>query len=206
MPFHSPKSLPGLQNIKDERVLAAMLKIDRSHFVPDDMVQYAYEDRALPIGHGQSISQPYIVALMTQLLELQGTENVLEIGTGSGYQAAILGELAKEVYSIEIIPELAEAAKRRLEELGYKNVYVRLGDGYQGWPEMAPFDAIIVTCSPDHIPQPLIDQLKEGGRLVIPVGVWPHEQMLHQLQKVGGELVRHPVIPVSFVPMTGELK
>jgi protein-L-isoaspartate(D-aspartate) O-methyltransferase len=206
MPFHSPKSLPGLQNIKDERVLAAMRKVDRAFFVPDDMVPHAYEDRALPIGHDQSISQPYIVALMSQLLELQGIENVLEIGTGSGYQAAVLGELAKEVYSIEIIPELAEEAKRRLEELGYKNVHTRVSDGYQGWPEMAPFDAIIVTCSPDHVPQPLIDQLKEGGRLVIPVGVWKQEQMLHQLQKVGGELVKRPVIPVAFVPMTGELK
>jgi protein-L-isoaspartate(D-aspartate) O-methyltransferase len=206
MPFHSPKSLPGLQNIKDERVLAAMRHVDRASFVPDDMVEHAYEDRALPIGHDQSISQPYIVALMSQLLELQGIENVLEIGTGSGYQAAVLGELAKEVYSIEIIPELAEEAKRRLEELGYKNVHTRVSDGYQGWPEMAPFDAIIVTCSPDHVPQPLIDQLKEGGRLVIPVGVWKQEQMLHQLQKVGGELVKRPVIPVSFVPMTGELK
>ncbi len=206
MPSHSPKSLPGLQNIKDERVLSAMRKVDREFFVPEDIKSYAYDDRALAIGYGQSISQPYIVALMTQLLELQGTEQVLEIGTGSGYQAAILGELAKEVYSIEIIPELAEAAKRRLEELGYKNVHTRLGDGYQGWPEKAPFDAIILTCSPDHVPPPLIDQLKEGGRLVIPVGVWPHEQMLHQLQKVNGELVRHPVIPVSFVPMTGELK
>ena len=206
MPFHSPKSLPGLQNIKDERVLAAMRKVDRASFVPDDMMEHAYEDRALPIGHDQSISQPYIVALMTQLLELQGTEKVLEIGTGSGYQGAVLGELAKDVYSIEIIPELAEAAKRRLEALGYKNVHMRLGDGHQGWPEVAPFDAIIVTCSPEHIPQPLIDQLKEGGRLVIPVGVWKQEQMLHQVQKVGGELIKRPVIPVSFVPMTGELK
>src|SRR5262249_43943780 len=156
MPFHSPKSLPGLKNIKDERVLAAMRKVDRASFVPDDMMEHAYEDRALPIGHGQSISQPYIVALMSQLLELQGTENVFEIGTGSGYQAAVLGELTKDIYSIEIIPELAEAAKRRLEELGYKNVHTRLGDGYHGWPEKAPFDAIMVTCSPDHIPQPLL--------------------------------------------------
>jgi protein-L-isoaspartate(D-aspartate) O-methyltransferase len=206
MPFPSPKSLPGLQNIKDERVLAAMRKVDRAAFVPDDMIEHAYEDRALPIGHEQSISQPYIVALMSQLLELQGTEKVLEIGTGSGYQAAVLGELAKEVYSIEILPELAEAATQRLDALGYKTIHTRLGDGYQGWPENAPFDAIIVTCSPNHVPQPLIDQLSEGGRLAIPIGPWPKEQMLHRFRKTGGEIVKEPVIPVSFVPMTGELK
>lgn len=206
MHSHSHKSLPGLGSIKDERVLSAMQKVDRTPFVPDDMKEHAYDDRALPIGFEQSISQPFIVALMTQLLDLQGTERVLEVGTGSGYQTAILGELAKDVYSIEIIPELAGVASSRLMELGYKNVHLRIGDGYQGWPEEAPFDGIIVTCSPDHVPQPLVDQLKEGGRLVIPVGPGRKEQMLHQFQKVNGELIKHPVIPVSFVPMTGDLQ
>ncbi len=206
MHSHSHKSLPGLGSIKDERVLSALQKVEREQFVPEEMKAHAYEDRALPIGHEQSISQPFIVALMTQLLEFQGTERVLEIGTGSGYQAAVLGELVKDVYSIEIIPELARETARRLAQLGYKNVHTRLGDGYKGWPEEAPFDGIIVTCSPDHVPQPLIEQLKEGGRLVIPVGPWRNAQMLHQFQKVKGELIKHPVIPVSFVPMTGDLQ
>jgi len=195
-----------LRGVQDERVLAAMRKVDRERFLPVDVKVHAYDDRALPIGYGQSISQPYIVALMSQLLVLQGTEKVLEIGTGSGYQAAILGELAEEVYSIEIVPGLAEDAAMLLNEMGYRHVHTRLGDGYKGWPEKAPFDAIIVTCSPDHVPQPLIDQLKEGGRMVIPVGFWPKEQLLQQLQKVGGQMVQHPIIPVAFVPMTGELK
>jgi protein-L-isoaspartate(D-aspartate) O-methyltransferase len=194
------------RGIHDVRVLSAMHKVERERFVPEEMKPHAYEDRALPIGYDQSISQPYIVALMTQLLELRGTEKVLEIGTGSGYQAAVLGELAKEVYSIEIIPELAEQSSRILKELGYPNVHTRQGDGYQGWPEHVPFDGIIVTCAPDHVPTPLIDQLKDGGRMVIPVGIWQKDQMLHQLQKVEGTMVPHPVIPVSFVPMTGELK
>ena len=204
MHSQSPKSLPGLKSIKDERVLAAMRKIDREFFVPEDMRAYAYDDRALPIGFGQSISQPYVVALMTQLLGLTGTERVLEVGTGSGYQAAILGELAKDVYSIEIVADLAAQAQKRLAELGYQNVRIRLDDGHQGWPEAAPFDAIIVTCAPEHVPAPLVDQLKEGGRLVIPVGVAPREQVLHQIQKADGKLLQHPVIPVSFVPMTGK--
>jgi len=194
-----------LQGIRDPRVLAAMRKIDRELFVPEDMRERAYEDHALPIGYGQSISQPYIVALMSQLLELRGTERVLEVGTGSGYQAAILGELAREVFTIEIVPELADRSSRLLETLGYRNVHVRQGDGYQGWPEHAPFDAIIVTCAPEHVPPPLLDQLNEGGRLVIPVGVWPANQTLHQMQKVHGQIIKHPVIPVAFVPMTGSL-
>jgi protein-L-isoaspartate(D-aspartate) O-methyltransferase len=195
-----------LRTIKDERVLVAMQKVDRARFLPENMKSHAYEDRALPIGYDQSISQPYIVALMSELLELRGTEKVLEIGTGSGYQAAILGELAQDVYSIEIIPELSETSTQILRELGYKNIHTRLGDGNQGWPEKAPFDAVIVTCSPDHVPQPLTDQLKEGGRMVIPVGVYSKQQVLHQMQKVDGKLVPHPVIPVSFVPMTGDLR
>jgi protein-L-isoaspartate(D-aspartate) O-methyltransferase len=195
-----------LRGIKDERVLAAMQKVDRARFLPESMKDHAYEDRALPIGYDQSISQPYIVALMSELLGLRGTENVLEIGTGCGYQTAILGELAKEVYSVEIIPELAASSAQTLHELGYENICTRLGDGHKGWPEKAPFDAVIVTCSPDHVPQPLIDQLNEGGRLIIPVAIGPKQQVLHQMQKVAGTLVPHPVIPVSFVPMTGDVR
>ncbi len=195
-----------LRGIKDKRVLAAMQKVERERFVPDDVRPHAYADRALPIGYGQTISQPYIVALMTELLELHGPEKVLEIGTGSGYQAAILGELAKEVYSVEIVPELADHAAKLLKELGYANVKTRLGDGYRGWPDKAPFDAIIVTCSPDDVPQPLVDQLKEGGRLVIPLGMQTKPQQLILMIKRDGKLERRPVIPVSFVPMTGELQ
>jgi len=194
-----------LRGVKDPRVLEAMRRVDRTSFVPEPMQPHAYEDRALPIGYGQTISQPYIVALMSELLELQGHERVLEVGTGSGYQAAILGELAGEVYTIEIIPELAERSKHLLRELEYKNVHVRAGDGYQGWKEKAPFDAVIVTCAPEHVPPPLIDQLKEGGRLVIPVGAQP-SQHLYQFLKVKGRLQERPVIPVSFVPMTGPAK
>jgi len=195
-----------LRGVKDERVLAAMRKVERERFVPEEIRESAYADKALSIGYGQTISQPYIVALMTELLALHGEERVLEIGTGSGYQTAILGELAKEVYSIEIVPELAKAATRRLKALGYSHVRVRLGDGYHGWVEAAPFDAIIVTCSPDHVPPPLVDQLKEGGRLVIPVGVQPNAQQLIPMIKRGKTLEQRPGIPVAFVPMTGELK
>lgn len=191
-----------LRGIKDPRVLEAMRKVERHLFVPEEVRRFAYNDHALPIGYGQTISQPYIVALMTELLELRGKERVLEVGAGSGYQAAILGELAGEVYTIEIVPELARRSQALLSGLGYKKVYVREGDGYLGWPEKAPFDAVIVTCAPDHVPEPLIDQLKEGGRLVIPVGVWPTNQTLHQMQKVNGKMVKRPVIPVAFVPMT----
>ena len=146
-----------------------MLKVERHRFVPEPLQDQAYGDHPLPIGEGQTISQPYIVALMTELLDLKGGEMVLEIGTGSGYQAAVLAELAKKVYTIEIIETLARSAKERLQQLGYGNIEVKAGDGYRGWPEAAPFDAIIVTAAPDHIPQPLIDQLKEGGRMVLPV-------------------------------------
>ena len=160
-------------------------------------------DYPLPIGHGQTISQPYIVAFMTEQLEPKPTDRVLEIGTGSGYQAAVLAELVAQVYTIEIIEELAQRAAADLKRLGYTNVHVRAGDGYQGWAEAAPFDAIIVTCAPEHVPQPLIDQLKEGGRMIIPVGrVWNQELVL--LRKRGGKLEQHAVLPVSFVPMTGE--
>jgi protein-L-isoaspartate(D-aspartate) O-methyltransferase len=195
-----------LRGIRDERVLAAMRKIERHRFVPQELQSNAYDDRALSIGFGQTISQPYVVALMTELPALQGHERVLEVGTGSGYQAAILGELVKEVHTVEIVPELAKRSAELLKELGYGNVHVHAGDGYKGWPADAPYDAIIVTCAPDHVPQPLVDQLTEGGRLIIPLGSWPQPQMLMEYQKMKGEIIKKPVIPVSFVPMTGELK
>ncbi len=190
------------RGVKDHRVLSALLKVERHRFVPEEYLNSAYSDQPLPIGEGQTISQPYIVALMTELLELKGEEKVLEIGTGSGYQAAILAELAKEVYSIEIIETLASMAKNRLLELGYQNIKVKAGDGYLGWPEVAPFDAIIITCAPDHIPKPLIEQLKEGGRMVVPVGAYSQE--LKKIVKRSGKIVTTDVIPVVFVPMTGE--
>jgi protein-L-isoaspartate(D-aspartate) O-methyltransferase len=190
------------RGVKEPRVLAAMLKVERQLFVPKDLRSNAYSDQPLPIGEGQTISQPYIVALMTELLDLKGDDKVLEVGTGSGYQAAILAELAKEVYSIEIIEKLATSAETLLLDLGYKNIKVKAGDGYLGWPEAAPFDAIVVTCAPDHIPRPLIDQLKEGGRMVIPVGEFTQE--LKKIVKRGGKLETTDVIPVIFVPMTGD--
>jgi protein-L-isoaspartate(D-aspartate) O-methyltransferase len=190
------------RGVKGPRVLAAMLKVERHLFVPKDLHPTAYSDQPLPIGEGQTISQPYIVALMTELLDLKGDEKVLEVGTGSGYQAAILAELAKEVYTIEIIEKLASSAKKLLLDLGYKNIKVKAGDGYLGWPEAAPFDAIIVTCAPDHIPKPLMDQLREGGRMVIPVGEFTQE--LKKIVKRGGKLETTNVIPVIFVPMTGD--
>jgi protein-L-isoaspartate(D-aspartate) O-methyltransferase len=166
------------------------------------MKSYAYEDSPLPIGENQTISQPYIVALMTELLGLKGGEKVLEIGTGSGYQAAVLAEIAKEVYTIEIIKYLADSADERLHRLGYKNVTVKYGDGYQGWEEHAPFDGIIVTAAPDHIPQPLVDQLKIGGRMVIPVG--DTFQELKLIVKKDKNITEKNIVPVRFVPMTGE--
>ena len=190
------------RGVKDPRVLSALLKVERHRFVPEGYVNSAYSDQPLPIGEGQTISQPYIVALMTELLELKGNEKVLEIGTGSGYQAAVLGELAKEVYSIEIVEPLATTAKNRLLELGYQNIKIKAGDGYLGWPEAAPFDAIIITCAPDHIPEPLVEQLKEGGRMVLPVGA--HIQELKKLVKRSGKIETTNIIPVVFVPMTGD--
>jgi len=190
------------RGVKDPRVLSALLKIERHRFVPEKYLDSAYSDQPLPIGEGQTISQPYIVALMTELLELKGNEKVLEIGTGSGYQAAVLAELAKEVYTIEIIEPLASTARERLSELGYQNVKVKAGDGYLGWPEVAPFDAIIVTAAPDHIPQPLVEQLKEGGRMVLPLGTFTQE--LKKIVKRSGKMETIDVIPVLFVPMTGE--
>ncbi len=164
--------------------------------------QAAYEDHPLPIGLKQTISQPYIVAYMTQSLQLQKSDRVLEIGTGSGYQAAVLGELAQEVYTIEIIPQLGERSKKLLADLGYRNIHVRVGDGYQGWPDKAPFDAIIVTAAPPKLPQPLLDQLKIGGRMIIPVGNTRQELVFIRRTENGYD--RKNVLPVAFVPMTGE--
>ena len=189
--------------ITDERVLDAMKRVPRHEFVPEDMRDRAYEDRPLPIGEGQTISQPYVVAFMTEKLEPQPEDRVLEVGTGSGYQTAVLAELVKEVYSIEIVPALASRAARDLERLGYQNIHTRTGDGYQGWPEAAPFDAVIVTCAPEDVPEPLVGQVKDGGRMIIPVGP-AGDQKLILLRKLGGRLQREAVLPVRFVPMTGE--
>ena len=191
------------RDIDDETVLRAMGKIPRHEFVPDDLRDNAYLDHPLPIGHQQTISQPYIVALMTQLAKAKPGGRALDIGTGSGYQAAVLGEICKEVYSIEIVEPLANEAKQRLANLGYENITVRHGDGYQGWPDKAPFDVIIVAAAPDHVPQPLIDQLAPGGKLVIPVGQWYQELLLIERDQ-DGKVHRHRGIGVRFVPMTGE--
>lgn len=187
------------RGVRDERVLKAMRTIERHRFVPAENRHQAYEDAPLEIGEGQTISQPYIVALMTELLRLEGEEKVLEIGTGSGYQAAVLGELAGQVYSVEIIPSLAERAGKILGELGYQNILIETKDGYQGWPEEAPFDRIIVTAAPPEIPKALIEQLAEGGRMVIPVGT--SYQQLEVVVKENGVIKRSVVIPVRFVPM-----
>lgn len=192
------------RGVTDARVLAAMRKVSRHHFVPPEMKGRAYDDSPLPIGYGQTISQPFIVAFMTAALNLKGNEKVLEIGTGSGYQAAVFAELVKEVYSIEIVKPLGELAAKTLAEAGYQNVKTRIGDGYRGWPEAAPFDAIMVTCAPDAIPQPLIDQLAEGGRMIIPVGGEGAPQELVLLTKKAGKIKLEKVLPVRFVPMTGE--
>jgi protein-L-isoaspartate(D-aspartate) O-methyltransferase len=190
------------RGIVSEKVLEAMGSIPRENFVPVEMRGRAYEDGPLPIGHEQTISQPYIVALMTQLLDPDPAHRVLEIGTGSGYQAAILSGLVAEVLTVEIVEPLADRAKEALAGLGIRNVEVRSGDGYAGWPEKAPFDSIIVTCAPDHIPQPLIDQLKEGGRMVIPVGERFGIQKLVLLTKKDGAVHQDEVLDVRFVPLT----
>jgi protein-L-isoaspartate(D-aspartate) O-methyltransferase len=189
------------RGIDDPRVLRVMAKVPREKFVANELAANAYEDRPLPIGFGQTISQPFIVAFMTQALKPKATDRVLEIGTGSGYQAAVLGELVAEVYTIEIVRPLAQRAAVVLNALGYKNVLVKAGDGYKGWPEHAPFDAIIVTAAPDHVPQPLIAQLKEGGRMVIPVG-GRVVQRLNVLEKRGAAVKQIAAIPVKFVPLT----
>lgn len=189
------------RGVSDLEVLRAMASVPRHLFVPETLQGRSYEDYPLPLEHDQTISQPYIVAFMTELLELEGDEKVLEIGTGSGYQAAVLGEIAAEIYSIEIVEPLATSARKRLAELGYRNIEVRAGDGYAGWPEEAPFDAIILTAAPPAIPQPLIDQLAIGGRLIAPVGRSDQELVL--LQKTANGVERRKSIPVRFVPMTG---
>jgi protein-L-isoaspartate(D-aspartate) O-methyltransferase len=192
------------RGVTDQDVLEAMERVARHEFVPDECKAQSYADRPLPIGHGQTISQPYIVALMTELLQLRSTDRVLEIGTGSGYQAAILSEIVAQVYTIEIVEALALEAAERLERLGYANVHTLHADGYYGWEEHAPFDAIIVTAAPDHIPQPLVQQLKDGAKLVLPVGPPGGYQTLWEVTKTGQQVTKRNVTNVLFVPLTGE--
>jgi protein-L-isoaspartate(D-aspartate) O-methyltransferase len=192
------------RGIKDKNVLAAMRTVPRHLFVPENYRSEAYTDGPLPIGYDQTISQPYIVAIMTELLKPDSTSKILEIGTGSGYQAAVLAEIVESVYTIEIVTKLAERAEKILDSIGYKNIAVRAGDGYLGWPEAAPFDGVIVTAAAPHIPAPLIEQLKIGGRIVIPVGDYGQDLMVATKDDTG--LVRESVIPVRFVPMTGKIR
>jgi protein-L-isoaspartate(D-aspartate) O-methyltransferase len=191
----------GIQNSK---VIQAMLKVPRHKFVPEDLRDSAYNDSPLPIGMEQTISQPYIVALMTELLNPKGGERILEVGTGSGYQTAVIAETGCEVYTVEILEPVAEKAKQILTALGYENIHFKIGDGYRGWEEHAPFDAIIVTAAPDHIPQPLINQLKVKGRMIIPVGALYQDLLLIRKTEKGVDM--KTVTPVRFVPMTGEAK
>ncbi len=195
-PNHPVNSLP---------VLEAMRHVPRHVFVPEDYRQEAYRNTPLVIGYNQTISQPFIVAHMTELLDIKPNHKILEVGTGSGYQAAVLGELCGEVYTIEIVPPLGKRAQTLLKELGYSNIHVRIGDGYDGWPEAAPFDRIIVTCAPENIPHPLLDQLAFGGRIVIPVGK-PHQTqyMVVVVKDKNGQISRKRFYPVRFVPMTGK--
>jgi len=192
------------RGITDEALLSAFDTVPRHVFVPETQRAHAYEDRPLPIGEGQTISQPYIVALMTDLAGVRPGHRVLEVGTGSGYQAAILAALKADVYTIEIVPALAARARRTLEGLGVESIHYRVGDGYRGWPEAAPFDAIIVTAAPDHVPQPLVEQLAPGGRLIIPVG--DVAQTLTRITRTDDGIVTERVVPVRFVPMTGEAR
>jgi protein-L-isoaspartate(D-aspartate) O-methyltransferase len=193
------------RGVEDPRVLKAMRCTQRHEFVLPEYLPRAYNDHPLPIGYGQTISQPYIVAWMTELIELKPGESVLEIGTGSGYQAAVLAELGDlEIYSIEIVPELAESAAERMEKLGYTNVHLKQGDGYYGWSEDMRFDAIIVTAAPNHVPAPLADQLAKGGRMVIPIGPQGGFQTLWKFVKEGGELTAYNMGAVAFVRFTGE--
>jgi protein-L-isoaspartate(D-aspartate) O-methyltransferase len=219
---HAPRSLPrtderraerldmvewqiARRGIRDEAVLQAMRNVPRHWFVPRSMQPYAYADRALPIGHRQTISQPYIVASMTEALQLASHAKVLEVGTGSGYQAAVLAELTPHVYTVEIVEPLAKRAMEVYQERGYETIEVRVGDGYAGWPEQAPFDAIIVTCAPERVPPALIEQLKPGGRLCIPVGAQRTGQSLRRITKQpDGKLKTENLMPVLFVPMTGD--
>lgn len=193
-----------LYDVTDSKVLDAMQKVERHLFVPPAYEDMAYEDTPLPIGHGQTISQPYIVAYMTEALGLTKDDRVLEIGTGSGYQAAILAELAKEVYTIEIIEELADSAFERLERLGYRNIFVKHGDGYEGWPEFAPYDAIMVTAAPNHMPSKLLEQLAVGGRMIVPIGSF--FQDLYLVTKTEKGIEKKKLLPVQFVPMVEKEK
>lgn len=190
------------RGVSDPRVLDAMRKVPRERFVPSEQEARAYDDSPLPIGQGQTISQPYIVAYMSEALEVSASQTVLEIGTGSGYQAAVLGELASRVYTIEIVPELARRAEATLKALGYANVEVREGDGYAGWPAHAPFDRIIVTAAPDEVPGPLVEQLAPGGRLVAPIGRQGDTQWITIVDKTARGLVERRTIAVQFVPFT----
>src|SRR4030095_5017686 len=188
------------RGVEDPAVLKAMRTVKRHEFVPSDLVDFAYEDRPLPIGYGQTISQPYIVAYMTETIKPQSNFKVLEIGTGSGYQAAVLSAIVKEVYTIEIVPELGNAAANRLKKSGYKNIQVKTDDGYNGWKEHAPYDAIMVTAAAEYIPPPLIEQLKDGGLMVIPVGSPFMTQMLMLVEKKGKKPTTKSLLPVAFVP------
>lgn len=194
-----------LADIRDEKVLRAMEKVERHLFVPEEQAELAYENKALPIGHGQTISQPFIVAYMTAELQLKATDKVLEIGTGSGYQGAILAEIADRVYSVELDPRLADVARDRLRRLGYDNIEVKVGDGYDGWVEQAPFDAIIVTAAAEDVPAPLLDQLKDGGRMVIPIGTPYGPQELICVQKHGRTVSTNSLLSVRFVPFRRKL-
>jgi protein-L-isoaspartate(D-aspartate) O-methyltransferase len=194
------------RGVTDTRVLSAMETIPRERFVPPDVHAQAYEDVPLAIGFNQTISQPYIVAYMTEVLDVRDSHRVLEIGTGSAYQAAVLASLAREVWTIEIVPELAAAATGRLRNLGLTNVHVRLGDGYSGWPEQAPFDLMMVTAAPDEIPSPLVEQLAVGGRLVIPVGSQGGPQWMTVVEKTSSGVLEKRTIPVQFVPLTRDPK
>ncbi|MBW1737621.1 MAG: protein-L-isoaspartate(D-aspartate) O-methyltransferase, partial [Deltaproteobacteria bacterium] len=198
---HMVKQQIMARGVEEPRVLEAMRKVPRHLFVPEKYRAFSYRDHPLPIGQGQTISQPYIVAFMTEALDLKPDEKVLEIGTGSGYQAAILAELVKEVYTIEIVEKLGKRAQRTLEILGYKNIHVKIGDGYKGWPEKAPFDAVIVTCAPERIPEALVQQLNDGGRMIIPVGKAGAIQELVRAVKKKGKLKTNEVMRVRFVPM-----
>jgi len=192
------------RDVRDVRTLEAMRKVPRHLFVPPEMAGQAYDDHPLPIGHGQTISQPYIVAFMTEALGLKGGETVLEVGTGSGYQAAVLAQIAARVYTIEIVAPLADEARKRLKALGYANVEVRAGDGYLGWPEAAPFDAIMITAAAPRVPEPLEQQMKDGGRLILPVGDEWQELVL--VTRRGAAYEEKRVLPVRFVPMTGKVR
>lgn len=199
------KQTIGERGVQDSEVLRAMYTVPRHEFVPDNLRDHAYEDRPLPIGLGQTISQPYIVAYMTELLQLKKESTALEIGTGSGYQAAILAEIVDQVYTIEIFEELGQQAQKCFERLGYDNVTATIGDGYYGWEEFAPFDGIIVTCAADHIPPPLIQQLKPGGKMVIPVGgVFQVQTLMLVIKDEDGEVTVKNMLPVRFVPLLGD--